>query len=291
VAERLKDPELLAYGHFNVGDTLLWFGELAIARSHLEQAITLYDPRRGREAAFRCGFNCASNSYLFLARILWHLGYPDRALRCSQQAIAIAQEVSHPFSLAAALSWAAALHQLRRESGPTLEVAEADLALTTEQIIPFFSAQGMVLRGWALVAQGRCEGIARLRDGVDAYRATGATLESSQWLALLAEAYRDTGQPEQGLHMISEALDHVAQTGIVYYEPELHRLEGELRFRLDQVASQQVEANFRQALEIASQQQARSTPPVFAESLRPPRSYTLHPLDRPDQRPATRRPT
>jgi hypothetical protein len=44
VAERLQDPELLAYGHFNIGGTLLWFGELADARSHLERAIALYDP-------------------------------------------------------------------------------------------------------------------------------------------------------------------------------------------------------------------------------------------------------
>ena len=47
-------------------------------------------------------------------------------------------------------------------------------------------------------------------------------------LALLAEAYRENGQSEEGLRVIAEALDHVAQTGIVYYEAELHRLDGEL---------------------------------------------------------------
>jgi hypothetical protein len=53
-------------------------------------------------------------------------------------------------------------------------------------------------------------------------------------LALLAEAYRDTRQLEEGLHTIAEALDQVAQTGIVYYKPELHRLEGELRLCRDE---------------------------------------------------------
>jgi class 3 adenylate cyclase/predicted ATPase/energy-coupling factor transporter ATP-binding protein EcfA2 len=259
VAQRLQDRELLAYGHFAVGDTLLWFGELGVARTHLEQALALYDPERGREAAFRRGFNCGSNSYLFLTRVLWHLGYPDQAVRSSQQAIAIAGEISHPFSLAGALSWGAALHQLRREAGRTLEVADADLALTTEQIIPFYAAQAMVLRGWALVEQGRREeGITQLREGLAAYRATGAQLECSHWLALLAEAYRDTGQPEEGLRLIAEALDHVAQTGIVYYEPELHRLEGELRLCLDQADRKRAETSFRQALETARQQQAKS---------------------------------
>jgi len=53
------------------------------------------------------------------------------------------------------------------------------------------------------------------------------------------------------LRTIAEALGHVAQTGIVYYESELHRLEGELRLRLDPPDEQRAEASFRRALEIA----------------------------------------
>jgi hypothetical protein len=102
VAERLEDPEPLAYAYFLVGNTIFWCGELAAARSHLERAIALYDPGRGREAAFRRGFNCDSHSRSFLGRVLWHLGYPDQAVRCSQQAVSIADEISHPFSQACA---------------------------------------------------------------------------------------------------------------------------------------------------------------------------------------------
>jgi len=138
-------------------------------------------------------------------------------------------------------------------------VAEKDLAVTTEEMLPFFCAHAMVLRGWALVEQGQCEeGIAQLREGLVAYRATGAELECSHWLALLAEAYRDTGQPKEGLRVIAEALDHVAQTGIVYYEAELHRLEAELRLRLDTPDEQRAEISLRRALETARQQQAKS---------------------------------
>ena len=138
-------------------------------------------------------------------------------------------------------------------------MAEKDLAVTTEEMLPFFCAHAMVLRGWALVEQGQCEeGIAQLREGLVAYRATGAELECSHWLALLAEAYRDTGQPKEGLRVIAEALDHVAQTGIVYYEAELHRLEAELRLRLDTPDEQRAEISLRRALETARQQQAKS---------------------------------
>jgi predicted ATPase len=191
--------------------------------------------------------------------VLWHLGYPDQAVSSAEKAIAIAEAVAHPVSRASALSWAAALHQLRGEAGRVREAAEIALAITTEEVIPFFRAHAVVLRGSALVEEGQGEeGIAQLREGYAAYRAIGAQIECSHWLALLAEAYRDTGQPGEGLRVIAEALDHVAQTGIVYYEPELHRLEGDLRLRLDQADEQKAEASFRRAFETARQQRAKS---------------------------------
>src|SRR5271169_896864 len=156
VGERLHEPELLGYAHHVMGNTLLWFGELGAARMHLEKGIALYQPEWSRSLAFRFGFNCASNCHLFLGRVLWHLGYPDHALTCAEEAVAIAAAVSHPVSRACALSWAAALHQLRGEVGRARELAEIDLALTTEEMLPFFRAHAIVFRGWALVEQGRC---------------------------------------------------------------------------------------------------------------------------------------
>jgi tetratricopeptide (TPR) repeat protein len=254
VAERLQDRELVAYGHFNLGNTLFWFGELTVARSHLDKAIALSDPAWGRDAA-RLG-NCASNSHSFLCRVLWHLGYPDQAVGCAEEAVSIAGAISHPFGLALALSWTAALHQLRGEAGRTHEVAERDLALATEQIIPFFAAHAMVLRGWALVEEGRFEeGVARLREGVDAYRATGAILERPHWLTLLAEGCGKSGRTEEALDILREGLAEVERTGIRYHEAEMHRLDGELRLGFDEERS---EICFRRAIEIARVQQAKS---------------------------------
>ena len=143
-----------------------------------------------RSLAFRFGFNCGSNCYFFLGRVLWHLGYPDQALRCAEQAVAIAKAVSHSVSLAGALSWAAALHQLRGDARRAREMAEADLALTTEQVIGFFRSHAVILRGWALAEQGQCEeGIAELREGLAAYRALGA---EARMLALAGAARRSS---------------------------------------------------------------------------------------------------
>jgi predicted ATPase len=114
----------------------------------------------------------------------------------------------------------------------------------------------MVLHGWALVEQGQCEeGIARLREGIDAYRATGLEIESSQWLALLAEACGKAGRIAEALDIIREALADVERTGIRYREAELNRLEGELRIGRDE---ERLEMCFQRAIAIARAQQAKS---------------------------------
>ena len=165
----------------------------------------------------------------YAAWVLWFLGYPDQALKRSQEALALAAGLSHPFSLAFALGFAAVLHQLRREEQAAQERAEAVIALSTEQGFPFWLALGTILRGWALAEQGQGEeGIAQIRQGLAAYRATGAEIVRPYFLALLAEAYGKVGQAEEGLSVLAEALALVDKTGERFYEAELYRLKGEL---------------------------------------------------------------
>ena len=58
--------------------------------------------------------------------------------------------------------------------------------------------------------------------------------------------------------MVAEALAHVARTGILYYEAEVHRLDGELRLACDPAATRRPKLFFRRAIEIARAQQAKS---------------------------------
>jgi predicted ATPase len=268
LSERLRDQTLLGYGHFLMGDFLLWFGELAAARAHLEQGIALCEPEPDKLAAARFGFDNRVACRTFLGRALWYLGYPEQAARNTDEAMTIAQTVSHPFSEAWALSWAAALRQLRREVGRVRELADADLMLSTEQVIPFFAGHAMVLCGWAHVEDGQSEeGIARLVEGIAAYRATGAEIESSYWLALLAEACGKVGQIAGGLRSVAEALALTERTDIRHYEAELHRIEGEFRLRLDPADTAAAAACFLRAIDIAQRQQAKSLELRAATSL------------------------
>ena len=71
-------------------------------------------------------------------------------------------------------------HQFRREVRAAQERAEAAISLATEQGFPHWRAQGAILRGWVLAQQGQAQaGIAQIHQGLSAYRATGAEINTA----------------------------------------------------------------------------------------------------------------
>jgi len=245
--------------HYMLGATLHMLGELAPARAYLEQGITLYNPSQHRSHTSLYGFDTGMACLIWMALALWHLGYPDQALKRMREALTLAQAQAHPFGLAIVLAFAAWLHQYRREGQESRERAEAMIALVHEQGPLLYSAWGTILRGWALAAQSQeKEGIAQMREGLAAYRATGATENGQTWFnAGLAEAYGKVGQIEEGVNLLTEALAGAHKTGERVNEAELHRLKGELTLAQSSV-QKEAEEYFHKAIEIAQRQQAKS---------------------------------
>ncbi len=198
------------------------------------------------------------------AETLRELGYPDQALKRSQEVLTFAHEFSHPFSLAWASVSSAWFHQFRREVQLVQEQAEAAIALSTEQGFSSWLAWGTILRGWALAEQGRVEeGIAQIHQSLVTFRATEIEFFRSYRLALLAEAYGKVGQIEEGLSVLAQALAAVNRSGECWHEAELYRLKGTLTLQSKvQGPKSQVEKEtegcFLQAIEIAHRQQAKS---------------------------------
>jgi predicted ATPase len=195
--------------------------------------------------------------------VLWLLGYPDQAQRRAHEALALARDLSHPFSLVATLVYVSITHSWRREGHVTREHAEAAVALAREQGFPQWVALGTVQRGWALAEQGLGEeGIAQMHQGLAAFRATGAEIARPWFLARLAEAYGKGGQTEEGLNTVAEALMHAQAHGEHLCGAELYRLQGMLTLQSEvqglQSKGEEAEECFQRAIEIARHQQAKS---------------------------------
>jgi DNA-binding SARP family transcriptional activator/predicted ATPase len=273
ITHTTPDPAHRAIAHWAMGVTLLYAGELEPARAHLEQMSAYHDPPQPRAPSFRYTTDPGVACRFWNAWALWFLGYPDQALQRSREAQALAEQLSHPFSLAFALFTGSALHQFRREPKAAQQTAEAAIRISHEQGFSFFLGLATVFRGWAVMEQGEIEnGLALMRQGLQSAQATGARIGRPHMLAMLAEAHGKAGQPREGLTLLAEALAAAHDSGERHYEAELYRIKGELLLNegrscssgsgawpaVAPAAAREAEACFEQAIHISRHQQARS---------------------------------
>jgi len=256
-----NDDGLLLQGNMEVGWSHFFLGELEQAREHLELVLALYDHERHSSHAFTYGDNPATSARSALASVLWLLGYPDQALRCSEENLAVLRSlVQHPFSVAFSLTVAAFLRQYLGDSPATRALAEEAVVISEAHGLAFIGAMASMFVGWARTREGELdEGMAQMRRGLAAQLATGAELARPYWLWLLAEVCQRTGAAREGLALLDDADVTLEHTHDSYWEAEIHRLRGRLLLATaEPSAPASAEACYRRALEVARRQGARS---------------------------------
>jgi len=259
MAEETKDPEDLLWAHGAAGDASFWLGDLALAHSHFERALPLYNPLNHRHLALRHGMEPGAALAGYSAFPLWMMGFPDQARLRSQQAMEIARQRSHLSSLAMAYGHSILTYLNLRDVQKVREQAEAGIAIAKANGFQLWAAYCLSGLGAAEVLSGRyAEGIVQMEDGLRASRATGAVVGDNHHLALLALAYGSTGQIEKGLKLIDDAFATILETGELPYEPELHRVKGELLLTQHRPDLEGAEQSFRIAIAHAQQSSARS---------------------------------
>jgi adenylate cyclase len=259
LAQHVDDPALAVVAYYALGYTWLCLGALPAARQYLEEGIARYTPDQRRAPVFRIGQDLGVGCRIYTAMTLWLLGYPDQALARVHEALALAHELSHSYSLAFARCQAAIVSQFRRDAPAVHEHAEAAVALSTEQGFPQWMAVGTILYGWALAMQGQGEeGMAWVRQGIAAVRATGAVLNVPYFCALPAEVSAHLGRTEDGIQALAEVHTLVEQREGHWWEAEISRLRGVLLLRQTGTSQAEAEAWLQRALDVARRQEAKA---------------------------------
>jgi class 3 adenylate cyclase/predicted ATPase len=259
LAQHANDPALAVVSHYALGVAWFFLGALPAARTHLEAGIARYTSNQRRDPTFRMGQDPGVSCRVHAARTLWLLGYPEQALARLHEALALAHELAHPYSLAWARCVAAFVFQFCRDVPAVHEHAEAAVALATEQDFPQWAAYGMSVRGWALAMQGQGEeGLAQVHRGIAAYRAAGAAQLVPYFCTILAEVFDHLGHPEDGLQALAEAHTLVEQHEERWWEAEIHRLWGVLLLKNSMTPQAEAETWLQRALDVARRQEAKS---------------------------------
>ncbi len=259
IAPRAEDPtSLLLIGHNAQNAILSLLGKSNQALMHAEQLMGIYDPQKHRALIFSLGQDLKATSMSWVAFNLWLRGYPDQARKMLHDTLGFSRELAHPYTLSFAYLFADILYQFCRDVQAVQELAGEWLTLSTEYGFLVWIAFATIFRDWSLVEQGQtAEGVAQMRQNLTNFQLPGTGVMEPYCLAMLADAHRKAGQPEEGLAALDEGLALVEKTGERFYEAEIHRLKGELL--LAQGADEaEVEEHYKQAIEVARELGAKS---------------------------------
>ena len=239
LARATGQAQQLALAHWVLGTAYLFGNEMEMARQHLDQALAGYDPALPGPPGWPYQVDPGVFSSLLRAMLLWLQGYADQARRDLEAASRLTQRLAHPPSQALARFLAAVtLCHLGRDVAPivalipTLSRPGETIGildglrnlLAARQQAEAMSALGPVGDGEGQVNDVLLEGQA----GSDLFQAVGPQVGRVPLLLILADGYVLAGRPESALNVVEQALRLIERTGVRLYEPEAHRLLGEL---------------------------------------------------------------
>jgi predicted ATPase len=264
-------------GHWALGFSHWLRGQPVAAREHLSRALALYDPEANRPLSGMVAADPGVMARVMLGAVLWQLGYPDRARACFRQAVAHAQALEQPSSVAFAHYVAAmATSVLGRDMAAALPHAEALRPLGRVSLV--YRAWSETLLGQA---QAQCDqadtgaaeprpdqGLAPALEARSSRQVAGSGGGYAGLMLVQAEVCARAGQVEMGLRAIDQAQAWIERTGMRATESDVWRMRGELLLMADDVPltmddrqaaspATEAEACFQQALEVARAQQAR----------------------------------
>jgi predicted ATPase/class 3 adenylate cyclase len=266
--QQSQDSAAQAAGNLMKAVSLVHIGKQTIAHQHCQKALDLHDPDQHRPIAFRYGLEIRTAVNAYDAWALWLLGYPDQALERGRQSLDFLKRIKHPYTQSRALYWNTVLHEFRREWPIVDERASSAMQSASKNGFALVLATSQIMQGAAIAATGQGKaGLQQMRDGLDAYQATGGLFQRTYLLAKFAEALNAEGLPEEGLEALQEAAKLAETSSEFYYESEIHRLRGELLLAASPKDAAEAEACYQQALEVARRQEAKSLELRAAASL------------------------
>jgi predicted ATPase len=259
LAEKHGAKEVRLAGHYVMGTSLMYAGNIQEGRAHYDRAMALYDPAEHRLLATRFGQDLRVVALCHRSRALWLLGHPEGAQANVDHALKGAHEMGH----AATLMFALAFTSFTLVCCGNYATVNAQLdelaALADEKGALPWKAPAILFQGSVSALTGKAPDTVRMiTSGLMAWRSTGTTNLAPFWLAYLARAHADLGQFEDARRCIGEAMTLVETTREKWYEAEVNRVAGEIALMSRVLDAAKAEAYFERALVVGRKQQAKS---------------------------------
>ncbi len=233
-------------------------GNFQQAEEHFRLTEEGYDRDNHLPMARFTGYDFRALARTFSSLILWLKGYPDQAIAKIQSAIAAAEEVQHYETAVIARCFYTWILLLRGDVSDAVEPAEEAVQISRTRQLQFLEGFGRTMLGLAMTANGNArEGIDEYRQGCKIMYDAGTRFHSAGVLGNGAAACLQTGDAGGARSALELAVMFQDASGERFWEPELHRLNGEVILALEEKASD-AERHFQEAIEIARLRETRS---------------------------------
>ena len=256
LVDRIDDDALTLQAHHAVWTTEIWHGDLHTCSHHAREGIRLYDREAHHSHAYLFGGHdpgvCARGTAAIVA---WFQGKPDEALKLTHEGAKLAESLDHPYSRIITMHDFMEIEALRGNPERSAHYGRLSIDLCTEQQVPNYLAVGHIFAGWGAAATGHFDdGMAEMQAGLKAYRDLGAERNLASYLLLSATLCLTPELCGQGLAALDESSRLIERTGEARWAAEILRVRGELLLLESPANTEDAEALFSEALDIAAAQ-------------------------------------
>ncbi|MBV8055931.1 MAG: hypothetical protein JO071_11890, partial [Deltaproteobacteria bacterium] len=189
----------------------------------------------------------------------WILGYPDQARRQKARLLTILRATLDNYARALTISHGLTIHYdlLRDEEVMNFQADDA-LAQANRSGHLYGRALGLISLGRIIVAEGKADaGIEQVVEGMSALESAGDLRNYYVASYAASAAYLKARHIADGLALVERAISWMSVGGVRLFEADFHRIKGEFVLMAGRPENE-VEAAFREAIEIARRGQAKS---------------------------------
>jgi class 3 adenylate cyclase/predicted ATPase len=263
-----SDPALPMVAHRMMGSTLLTIGEFRSSANHFAETIKLSATRGKRSLYNLYMVEPQAASLLLSSWDLWFLGYPDQSLSRVTEALALAQELGHPYTVAFAHYMTSVVHLLRGDTARAFASAEKSCEISEEQRFSLYAILSKISRGRAIGNMGRLrEAQAEVALGIEEARRKNVGFMLPMMDSWLADIHAKAGENAHALAIVEQALTNINDATGRSWEAELHRQIAQFHLTLSPSRVSKAETHLKKSIEVARSQSAKSLELRAATSL------------------------
>ena len=259
LAEKQGASIPLISGHSLMGRSLVYTSKFAQGRAHLDRAIAMYDAAQHLPVK---RFTTDPRVVCLAVRSItfWMLGYPAAALTDADEALSGAREIGQAYTLMQVLINTASVHLWCGNYQKAQALYDELVVFAEDKDAWYHKVFGVLGQGGVGAFTGNsADAVRMLTEGITAVRsAGGANVALPINLSFLAIALVGTGDLEGAWRCMGEAIPMIEETGERWFEPEVHRIAGDVALKSQQHDALKAEKYFERALSVARQQQAKS---------------------------------